>query len=87
MKFVLSPFSLFIENLHNVNLGCDTSFLKQLIRFNPRKIVYISCDPATQARDAKQIAAAGYDLINVTPFDMFPQTRHIENIVTFLSRS
>jgi len=70
-----------------IMLGCDTSFLRQLIRFNPRKIVYISCDPATQARDAKQIAAAGYDLINVTPFDMFPQTRHIENIVTFLSRS
>ena len=68
-------------------IGCDTSFLEQLVQFRPRKIVYVSCDPATQARDAKRIAAAGYKIIAVTPFDMFPQTRHIENIITFLSTS
>lgn len=65
--------------------GCDLVFLQQLFEFYPCKIIYISCDPATQARDAKIILEAGYRITKITPFDMFPQTRHIENIITFLS--
>lgn len=64
--------------------GCDTLFLNQLLAFKPRKIVYISCEPTTQARDAKRIVQEGYAVKDVTPFDMFPQTRHVENVLTFL---
>jgi tRNA/tmRNA/rRNA uracil-C5-methylase (TrmA/RlmC/RlmD family) len=64
--------------------GCDDIFINQLVNFSPKKVVYVSCDPATQARDAKKIVSAGYSIIDVTPFDMFPQTRHIENVVTFV---
>lgn len=66
--------------------GCDASFLKQLFSYRPHKIVYISCEPTTQARDAGRIVAEGYEVVNVTPFDMFPQTRHIENVVTFVKK-
>jgi len=62
--------------------GCDESFLQQLITFGPVRIVYVSCDPATQARDLKILVAGGYRLLHAQPFDMFPQTRHIENIAT-----
>eukprot|EP01041_Mallomonas_annulata_P005084 gene5084-10176_t len=64
--------------------GCDEEFLNQLFLFYPKKLVYVSCDPATQARDAKAIVAAGYEIIDVTPYDLFPQTRHIENVMTFI---
>ncbi|KAG5175641.1 RNA methyltransferase, TrmA family [Tribonema minus] len=67
--------------------GCDEVFLAQLFAFAPRRVVYVSCDPATQARDAKDIVAAGYEITDVTPFDLFPQTRHIENVITFERRS
>ena len=64
--------------------GCDEPFLRQLFSFLPKALVYVSCDPATQARDAKDIVAAGYSIVDVTPFDLFPQTRHIENVMTFV---
>ena len=62
--------------------GCDTDFLDQLLNYKPARIVYVSCDPATQARDLKPLLAAGYRLEEVQPFDLFPQTRHIENVIT-----
>jgi 23S rRNA (uracil1939-C5)-methyltransferase/tRNA (uracil-5-)-methyltransferase len=64
--------------------GCDEIFLQQALLFNPNKIVYVSCDPATQARDAKFLVNGGYKISKVQPFDLFPQTRHVENIVTFI---
>jgi tRNA/tmRNA/rRNA uracil-C5-methylase (TrmA/RlmC/RlmD family) len=63
--------------------GCTVDFLGQLFEFAPRVIVYVACDPATQARDAKLIVEAGYAIVDVTPFDMFPQTKHIETVITF----
>lgn len=63
--------------------GCDEIFLNQLFHYGPKRIVYVSCDPATQARDTKCIVAAGYAIRSVTPFDFFPQTRHIENVICF----
>lgn len=62
--------------------GCDESFLQQLFAFGPRAVVYVSCDPATQMRDLKGFLAAGYTLTAVQPFDLFPQTRHLECVIT-----
>lgn len=62
--------------------GCDPSFLAQLFAFGPRGVVYVSCDPATQMRDLRDFLAAGYVLTAVQPFDLFPQTRHLECVVT-----
>ena len=64
--------------------GCDESFLAQLFAFGPRAVVYVSCDPATQMRDLKGFLAAGYRLTAVQPFDLFPQTRHLECVITLV---
>jgi 23S rRNA (uracil1939-C5)-methyltransferase/tRNA (uracil-5-)-methyltransferase len=62
--------------------GCDEVFLNQLFAYGPRSVVYVSCDPATQMRDLKAFLAAGYALTAVQPFDLFPQTRHLECVIT-----
>ncbi|MDI1320610.1 MAG: class I SAM-dependent RNA methyltransferase [bacterium] len=64
--------------------GCDELFLHQLFAFSPRAVVYVSCDPATQMRDLKGFLAAGYQLTAVQPFDLFPQTRHLECVLTLV---
>ncbi|WP_221031697.1 class I SAM-dependent RNA methyltransferase [Actomonas aquatica] len=64
--------------------GCDESFLSQLFEYGPRAVVYVSCDPATQMRDLVHFKAAGYRLTAVQPFDLFPQTRHLECVVTLV---
>jgi 23S rRNA (uracil1939-C5)-methyltransferase/tRNA (uracil-5-)-methyltransferase len=64
--------------------GCTPEFLDQLIRFGPGRVVYVSCDPATQIRDLKQLSAAGYQLGDVQPFDLFPHTRHLECVMTLV---
>jgi 23S rRNA (uracil1939-C5)-methyltransferase/tRNA (uracil-5-)-methyltransferase len=66
--------------------GCDESFLHQLFAFGPKVVVYVSCDPATQMRDLRHFLAAGYALTAAQPFDLFPQTRHLECVLT-LQRS
>lgn len=66
--------------------GCDESFLRQLFAFGPRGVVYVSCDPATQMRDLKLFLDAGYELTAVQPFDLFPQTRHLECVITLQHR-
>lgn len=63
--------------------GCSPEFLEQLYKFGPQRVVYMSCDPATQARDSNGIVGAGYRIVSIQPFDLFPQTRHIECLVTF----
>ncbi len=67
--------------------GVDRFALDALVERRPARIVYVSCDPATLARDAKRLAAAGYCLVEVQPVDMFPQTYHIESVSLFVSQS
>ena len=64
--------------------GCDENFLQQLFAYGPRAVVYVSCDPATQMRDLKTFLAAGYTLTAAQPFDLFPQTRHLECVLTLV---
>ena len=67
--------------------GCDASFLEQLVVFAPRAVIYVSCDPATQMRDLRQFLISGYELTAVQPFDLFPQTRHLECVLTLRRKS
>ena len=65
--------------------GCDRMTLSRIADLQPRRIVYVSCHPPTQARDLRFLAACGYRLGEALPIDMFPQTGHIE-VVSLLSR-
>lgn len=65
--------------------GCSPEFLQQLFAFGPKGVVYVSCNPATQMRDLVLFTEAGYQLGTVQPFDLFPQTKHLECVMT-LSR-
>jgi len=67
--------------------GCDEVFLRQLVDFRPRCLVYVSCEPSTQARDLKILVEAGYALLSVQPFDLFPQPRHIESVAVLARKA
>ncbi len=58
--------------------GCHRAVLDSIIAFRPGVVVYVSCNPATLARDLRILADGGYAIESVTPLDMFPQTGHIE---------
>lgn len=62
--------------------GCSQEFLDKLTTLMPERIVYISCNVATQARDLEYLVEKGYKPLDVQPVDMFPHTPHIENIVS-----
>ena len=58
--------------------GCEPALLRAVAEMAPRRVVYISCDPATLARDLKLLREAGYEARCVAPVDMFPRTGHVE---------
>ncbi len=60
--------------------GLSRAVLQALVDLAPQWLAYVSCHPATLARDGRQLHKAGYHLVRATPFDMFPQTYHIESI-------
>ncbi len=63
--------------------GIELPAMDALVQCGAERIVYISCDPATLARDAKRLTGGGYQVRRIQPIDMFPQTYHIEAMVTF----
>lgn len=58
--------------------GCDETLIQTIARMASSRVVYVSCDPATLARDLKRFAEQGYETVKVTPVDMFPRTHHVE---------
>ncbi|NMA67362.1 MAG: 23S rRNA (uracil(1939)-C(5))-methyltransferase RlmD, partial [Clostridiaceae bacterium] len=61
--------------------GCDEQLLKTLVDMSPERIVYVSCNPSTLARDLKYLSANDFELKEVQPVDMFPWTQHVECVV------
>jgi tRNA (uracil-5-)-methyltransferase len=66
--------------------GCLVEFLNQLNKYRPARVVYMSCNSATQERDAELLISFGYRILSIQPFDLFPQifqTRHIKCLAVF----
>lgn len=61
--------------------GCDETLLNTIVEMQPEKVVYVSCDSATLARDLKYLCERGYQVEKVCPVDMFPMTVHVETVV------
>ena len=66
--------------------GCDESVLAAVAKMAPKRVVYVSCDPATLARDCKRFAALGYTAEKAVALDLFPRTVHVE-CVTLMTRN
>jgi 23S rRNA (uracil1939-C5)-methyltransferase len=60
--------------------GCSPDLVRTVAEFGPKRIVYVSCDPATLARDLKLFAELGYPPVEAMPVDMFPGTAHVETV-------
>ena len=61
--------------------GSDEAFLSSLVKLSPSRVVYVSCNPETLARDLKYLTQKGYKVTEATPYDMFPHTAHTEMVV------
>jgi len=87
--FVCAYSEDYIKNIQSVDLiilnpprkGCEASFLEGIKKIKPKKVIYISCNPSTLARDLAILHAYGYAIDVIYPFDMFPQTAHVECLV------
>ena len=66
--------------------GCDEALLNAVVQAEPSRIVYVSCDPGTLARDIKHLTANGYEFVECTPVDQFPWTTHIEVVAKIQRR-
>lgn len=90
VSFVCDHIENFIQTLDSLDVlilnpprkGCEVAFLAGVKKLLPKRIVYVSCDPATLARDLALLVSFGYKINAVQPFDMFPQTAHVETCVS-----
>jgi len=64
--------------------GAESAVIKGILALQPAEISYVSCDPATLARDLKKLLAGGYVISSISAFDLFPQTHHVETVVRLL---
>lgn len=91
VSFVCHKVESKIHNMQNLSTvflnpprkGCDRHVIETINAKKPKNLIYISCDPATLARDTKILIEGGYSLDIVEGFDMFPQTMHVETIAKF----
>lgn len=91
--FICAYSEEYINNIQSVDLiilnpprkGCEKSLLERIKNISPKKIIYISCNPSTLARDLAILHAYGYTIEIVHPFDMFPQTAHVECLVKLIA--
>lgn len=67
--------------------GCARELIETVVSFSPKRIVYVSCDPATLARDLKYFAELGYPPVEAAPVDMFPATAHVETVALLCRKS
>lgn len=89
VKFVCANAETWIHEITGIDIivlnpprkGCEVAFLDGLGKLKPRKVIYISCDPATLARDIAYLSQFGYEINAIQPYDMFPQTSHVESVV------
>ncbi|OYD14850.1 23S rRNA (uracil(1939)-C(5))-methyltransferase RlmD [candidate division WOR-3 bacterium JGI_Cruoil_03_51_56] len=88
LRFITGDVAAVIDSIEKADIvvldpprkGCQARILKSITELKPKKIVYVSCNPATLARDLKLLDAMGYQTSAVEPVDMFPQTSHVEAI-------
>lgn len=66
-------------------VGAESRVIDGILQISPKQICYVSCDPATLARDLRKIIAGGYSLDSLSAFDMFPQTHHVETVVRLVA--
>lgn len=66
--------------------GSDEAFLSSVVKLKPKRVVYVSCNPETQARDLKYLVKNGYAVGEILPVDMFPQTGHVETCVKLVKK-
>jgi 23S rRNA (uracil1939-C5)-methyltransferase len=85
-KDCLKEKSIDIVLLDPPRIGCTKEVLDRVIEMKPIRVIYVSCNPATQARDIRYLNDRGFSLGELQPVDMFPQTKHIE-VIASLNRS
>lgn len=81
-----------IQSIHHADIiilnpprkGCEIAVLQQIVFLKPQCLIYVSCDPATLARDLLYLTQNGFNIQYVQPFDMFPQTVHVETVVKLI---
>src|SRR5688500_723860 len=66
--------------------GAESAVVKGILKLHPAEISYVSCDPATLARDLKKLVAGGYFVNSIAAFDLFPQTHHVETVVRLAAK-
>ena len=67
--------------------GVSTEAMSGILALKPGRVVYVSCDVATLARDARRFVEAGYRLAHMEAFDLFPNTAHVETLAVFVRKS
>lgn len=82
----LTPHPIASAILDPPRTGSTAEAIERLAALKPGTIVYVSCNPATLARDVRHLVDQGYDLVELQPFDMFPATMHVE-VVAILSKT